>query len=288
MRYCPKCQTTYADETYEFCLQDGTLLVNDSDAQSSPTVFLDEQQTRVKVNPTEQVQFFPPTQGQNWQSSQVTQIPPEQIPPPIQPQPEKSNTAKTVFLTAITMLVLFGGSFGAWYFLGGKSAEVAENKPANNQNKPAATRTPTPKPTESATPTPTPTPKIDADKIKSEVSDTINDWKSSTENGDINSVMSIYADSISFYGSQKSKATVRNDKQTAFDKYDSMEINISNLRITPDDSGEKATAVFDKEWTFIGEKTYDGKVQSQFQFTKSGGKWLITSEKDLKIYYVNK
>ena len=110
MRYCPKCQTNYADETYEFCLQDGTLLVNYSDAQSSPTVFLAEQQTQV---------------------SQVTQIPSEQIPPPIQPQTEKSNTTRTVLLTAFVMLTLFGGGFGAWYFLGGKTPQVVENKSLN-------------------------------------------------------------------------------------------------------------------------------------------------------------
>ena len=100
--------------------------------------------------------------------------------------------------------------------------------------------------------------------------------------------MNNYANSVSFYGSQKSKATVRNDKQTAFNKYDSMEVSLSKISVTPDASGEKATAVFDKEWTFTGEKVYEGKVQSQFQFTKSGGKWLITSEKDLKVYYVRK
>ena len=76
MKYCPKCQTTYEDETYEFCLEDGAVLVEYSEAQSSPTVSLDEQQTQIKIKPTEQVQFFPPTQAQDWQSSQVTQISP--------------------------------------------------------------------------------------------------------------------------------------------------------------------------------------------------------------------
>ncbi|HMS41179.1 MAG TPA: nuclear transport factor 2 family protein [Pyrinomonadaceae bacterium] len=287
MKYCPKCQTNYADETYEFCLQDGTLLVVYTDAQSSPTVFLDEQQTQVKLKPTEQVQFYPPTQAQDWQSSQVTQIP-----PPIQTQtpPPKSNTARIVFLTALTMLALFGGGFGAWYFLGGKQTEITQNK---NTSSPNSNRTTSPKPSANAntptlTATPTPTPELDAVKIKSEVTDAINSWKSATENGNINSVMSHYDDSISFYGSQKSRATVRNDKQAAFNKYDSMEITLSNLRVTPDAKGERATAVFDKEWVFTGDKVYAGKVQSEFQFVKKDGKWLITSEKDLKIYYVDK
>jgi ketosteroid isomerase-like protein len=284
MKYCPKCNANYTDETYEFCLQDGTLLVESSDAQSSPTVFLpEEQETQVKIKPTEQIQFFPPTQGQDWQSSQVTQIP-----PPIQNQnqpPQKSNTSRTVLLTALAMLLLFGTSFGVWYFLRGMAGDVAENRTPEIQNKQTATRTPSPKPT---TATPTPTPEIDAEKIKAEIAGELEDWRTATEAGDINAVMNHYADSISFYGAQKSKATVRNDKQTAFNKYDSMEISISNKRISADASGEKAVAVFDKQWSFIGENVYEGKVQSEFKFVKSGGKWLITSEKDLKIYYVNK
>lgn len=291
MKYCPKCQTDYADEIYEFCLQDGTLLVNYSDSQSSPTVFLnDEQQTQVKLRPTEQVQFYPPTQAQDWQASQVTQIPQPQQIPPIQSPPQKSNTARVVFLTAFVMLALFGAGFGAWYFLGGKQTEITQNK---NTSSPNSTRTTSPKPSANAntptpTATPTPTPELDAVKIKSEVTDAINSWKSATENGDINSVMSHYDDSISFYGSQKSRATVRNDKQAAFNKYDSMEITLSNLRVTPDAKGERASAVFDKEWVFTGDKVYAGKVQSEFQFVRKDGKWLITSEKDLKIYYVDK
>lgn len=286
MKYCPKCQTNYEDETYEFCLEDGAVLVEYSEAQSSPTVFLDEQQTQVKIKPTEQVQFYPPTQAQDWQSSQVTQISPQNIPSPIQsqPPPPKSNMAGAVFLTIFGMVALFGAGFGAWYFLGGKQTEVPQNK---NTSSPNATRSTSPKPSANAN-TPTPTPELDAVKIKSEVTDAINSWKSATENGDINSVMSFYADSISFYGSQKSKATVRGDKQAAFNKYDSMEITLSNLRITPDASGEKATAVFDKQWVFTGEKVYAGKVQSQFQFVKSGNRWLISGEKDLKVYYVEK
>lgn len=287
MKYCPKCNANYADETYEFCLQDGTLLVELADSQSSPTVFLpDEQQTQVKIKPTEQVQFYPPTQGKDWQSSQVTQIPPQNVPPPVQTSPERSNTAKVIFLTAFAMLTLFGAGFGAWYFISNRQPEIAENKTPNIQNKPTANRTATPTP--SATATPTPKPEINTEKIKSEISDELDDWRSATEAGDISAVMEHYADSVSFYGAQKSKSTVRSDKQTAFNKYDSMEVIISNKRITPDESGEKATAVFDKEWTFTGEKVYAGKVQSQFQFVKKDGKWLISGEKDLKVYYVDK
>ena len=307
MKNCPKCQTNYADNTYDFCLECGEPLVESSDSQS-PTVFLtDEQQTQVKIKPTEQVQFYPPTEAQDWQSSQVTQISPQfppipqsppQFPPipQLPPQPQKSNTVQAVLLTALGMFALFGAGFGAWFFLGNRQTEVAQNKnisSPNSKNSNNSTRSPSPKPSANsnanvAQPTVSPTPEIDSEKIKSEVSGEINDWKSATESGDINSVMSHYADSINFYGSQKSKSAVRNDKQNAFNKFDTMDISLSNMSVTPDASGERATAVFDKEWVFSGEKVYAGKVQSQFQLVKSGGRWLITSEKDLKVYYVKK
>ncbi len=61
------------------------------------------------------------------------------------------------------------------------------------------------------------------------------------------------------------------------------------MKVTPDASGEKATAVFDKEWNFEGAEKYSaGKVQQQLTLGKIGGRWLITGEKDLKTYYVEK
>jgi hypothetical protein len=58
------------------------------------------------------------------------------------------------------------------------------------------------------------------------------------------------------------------------------------MTVTPDASGERATAVFDKEWNFSGaEKTSAGKVKQQLQLKKVNGQWLISGERDLKVYY---
>ena len=55
------------------------------------------------------------------------------------------------------------------------------------------------------------------------------------------------------------------------------------MRVMPDASGEKATAVFDKEWHFENdEKTSEGKVQTQLQLKKIGGEWKITERKRFK------
>lgn len=291
MKYCPKCQTNYDDASYDFCLQDGERLVELSSSTDMPTIALSEEQTIASIKPTEQVRFDVPTNPQNL-PPQVTQISPQFQTPPQTAPSQKTNTTQAVLLTALGMIALFGAAIGGWYFFGNRQTEITENRNigtqnSNNQN---SNRSPSPKPSTNtnAAKTPTPTPEVDAEAVKSEVSSVLYDWKSATESGDIDDCMSHYADSISFYGSQKSRNTVRGEKQAAFNKYDSMSINLSNMSITPDASGEKATAVFDKEWVFTGEKVYAGKVRSQFQLVKSGGRWLITSEKDVKIYYVRK
>jgi hypothetical protein len=51
---------------------------------------------------------------------------------------------------------------------------------------------------------------------------------------------------------------------------------------------------FDKEWEFSGIDKDDkdvfnaGKVNQQIILSKINGKWKIVSEKDLKVYYVDK
>jgi len=63
--------------------------------------------------------------------------------------------------------------------------------------------------------------------------------------------------------------------------------DISNVDISIGDSGETATAVFDKEWVFEGPRRSTGKVQQLLQFRRIGGAWRITGERDLRVYYTN-
>jgi ketosteroid isomerase-like protein len=118
----------------------------------------------------------------------------------------------------------------------------------------------------------------------------IDDWEEASENRDTNRNLNNYADTVDYYKAGRvGLGRVRADKQNAFSQYDSINFNISNMKITPDASGDKATAVFDKEWTFEGDEKYSsGKVQQQLTLSKIGGKWKITGEKDLKVYYTEK
>ena len=267
MKQCPNCRTTYTDDSLQFCLQDGTPLVFLQNAEQ-PTGAWNEPETVVRSR-------FEQSSG-----AQVV------------PAAKKSNTLLVVFLTALVTLLVFAGGVGAWLFLRNGGGEAAVNSKKDNANIALPSASPNVSPKTSPTPTPTPTaaptPEINAGQIRREVSERIADWNSAQQAGDINALMSNYAERLDYYYNSRgvSAEKIRADKQRAFSLYDELRFKISEMRITPDPSGEKAIAVFDKEWEFEGENKYSaGKVQSQMQLIKIGGKWLITGERDLKVYY---
>ena len=292
MKYCPKCQTSYTDDGLKFCLQDGMLLDEFPD-QSSPTVaFETDTETVVSPKRVEPIRFEPPSSYQNdWQPSQSVIV---------QPVAKKSNTTAIVLLTALGTILLLGlGGVGAWLYFNRAKTEVAVNvntapvnRPTNSNssnNRISNNDSPTPTPTQTATPTPQPTLKPEQIKaVTSDVKNVIEGWESASENLDLDGHIGQYADTVDYYkGGRVGIGKVRADKQKAFDQYDSINFSITNIKVTPDASGEKATAVFDKEWTFEGEDKYSaGKVLQQLTLNKINGRWLITGEKDLKTYYV--
>jgi hypothetical protein len=312
MKYCPNCQTTYTDDTLRFCLQDGTQLADVPDTSTDmPTVAFNEPETIVTPKTPQQVVRInlPDTQQQNQERVERPQIieqPRVVEQPRIVQQPvetRKSNTALTVLATILGMIVIFGIG-GAWFLLNSRKSEVAavntntntaapnrqiNSNPANSQIQNANIAKPTVAPT--ATPSPKPSLEAGAAKaITNDVKDAVDDWVNSSESLDLDGNLDYYADSVDYYiAGRVNRSRVRADKQRAFDQYDSINFDISNLKITPDTSGEKAVAIFDKEWKFEGAgKNSTGKVQQQLTLSKIDGRWLITGEKDLKTYYVGK
>ena len=102
--------------------------------------------------------------------------------------------------------------------------------------------------------------------------------------------MSKYASKIDYYTRRGvSRGFVRKDKSKAFSKYTSIKSKFTKINISIRENGTKAIAIFDKEWDFSNsQKRTTGKVRSRLIFRKIGGKWLIVSERDLKVYYVKK
>ncbi len=294
MKVCPTCQSRYTDETLQFCLQDGAHLVSDESPGSMPTVAFNEEETVVKAKQVENL-------SADSQYSQQTQNRQTIGAAHYQPETKKSNTVLIVITTILATIFIFGAmGIGAWFYFANKT-EIPQNTnvknsfPENsvknlNENSSVfppsnANETANAKPTASATPAPR---GFDAEEVKAQVSDTINSWASLAESRNLSAYMSNYAGTIDYYNKKgASAATVRADKQRAFTTFDSIEIDLSNMRVVPDASGETATAVFDKEWYFENnERSSEGKVQSELRLRKIGGAWKITSERDLKVYYV--
>ena len=300
MKYCPNCQTRYTDEMLRFCLQDGTPLAAESE-ESLPTIAFGENRTGFTPKQVEPINPSTETSAQDWQQSQITHV----SPPPAA-QPKKTRTFLLVLLTGLVTLMLLGaGGLGAWLYLRNNRNEIAANTVSSNQ---AANTNSNTKSNAKTSPSPTATPKnqtnsseinayqndyktpaplIDREQVKREVSQQITAWKSSAESRNLNAYMNNYADTVDYYNKRAASAAfVRGDKQRAFSKFDSIEINLGNISVTPDETGERATAVFDKEWVFQGEESYSaGKVKTQLQLRKINGQWLITGERDLKVYY---
>ena len=278
MRVCPQCNTQYSDDTLRYCLQDGTPLSPPVD-EGAPTLVVDRPE--VETDPRGRRIDVTPVDRANSYRDQTT--------------PARGSRLPMIVAAAIlgTLLVAGLGAVGAWLYFSSRQSEVANsavpaNTPTRNTNiNTAANTQPSPTPTSPvSSPTPDATLEVNEKEIKSEVTQIVKDWRANTEDFDIDSYMGHYAPRVDYYNkSGANKAAVRADKQRAFSRYDTIRLDVTDLRVTVDRSGDTATAVFDKEWNFSGEENSSGKVQQMLRFRNFNGDWLITAEEDLKVYY---
>lgn len=302
MKICPQCQNTYTDDSLQFCLQDGTKLSSiGGSASNLPTETWNEPETVIKSdrNPMRiNLQEQPTTQPQTFITNPQTDF---QNPPP---QP-KSKLWLFLLLGLLGFFAIAGlGAVGVWFYLNSGPPVIVQNNTNSTSNTNVSntnvsdntianansTATPT------ATPTPKPTLKpAEIEASKKEAESVIYGWKSAAENHNLETNLSNYADTVDYYkGGKISKSKLRASKDPAYKKYDSINIEISAMKVAVDPTGEKATITFDKEWDFSGadkdgnEVFNSGKVQQQLVLNKINGKWKIVSEKDVKVYYVDK
>lgn len=310
MKRCPTCNRTYTDDTLRFCLQDGSPLV--SEGQNFVT---DPEATLVG----ERSEGPPPTEILDQRSAQTIAIPPpsQTSPPQSRPPitqgggghqtsaPKQRNTAMVVVVSVVgTVLLLSLGALAIFVYLKNRdeaerarTANMAENRNANNanalnsnntQNNNRANANANARPSPSPSPSPTATP-VDTRAVASQVTSVLNGWAAATTARDLDSHMNYYADTLETYYNARgiSSSKVRADRARAFSTYSSMDVQLSNIRVTPDPDGQHATATFDKTWTFEGDRYSNGSVQQLVTLVKQGNRWRITGEKDLQVYYVN-
>ncbi len=125
-----------------------------------------------------------------------------------------------------------------------------------------------------------------------DVKNSLEGWAQSSRNRDIDGHLQYYAETLDFYYNRTMvpSSKVREDRTRAFAKFNYISIQLSNINIQLDSTGQRATVTLDKTFDFRGDNNafFNGSVQTLLALTKLGGSWLITGEKELKVYYVNK
>ncbi|MBA3241511.1 MAG: protein kinase [Acidobacteria bacterium] len=133
-------------------------------------------------------------------------------------------------------------------------------------------------------------PAADAATVQREVGTVINGWAASTTARNLHEHIGFYADTLeTFYLKQNVPSSqVAADRARAFTRYDDMEVYLNGVQITPDPTGTRAVAVFDKTWDFEADNKHStGSVRQQLTLAKFGDRWLIVGEKDLEVHYQN-
>jgi serine/threonine protein kinase len=207
------------------------------------------------------------------------------------------NTTRTVGLTVLaTVFLLALGGLGFWLLISTNrdrpsNFNSSESNAAKASVQPERNTTQTaPAHTEPPAPVQIPLPPINVSQLRNEVRDTLNGWAGAARAHDLDAQMSYYSATVDpyFLRHNVSASEVRTNRSLAYTRYTKLDVQLSNIDITLDPSGTTATATFDKAYSFEGEKYLSGSVKSMLWLAKNGSRWLITGERDLKVYYVNK
>jgi hypothetical protein len=263
MKVCPKCHSSFTDETLSFCLTDGSPLVHtESNADFLSTEFPDAD-TVFDREPTLAGSFANPTTSHF--AAQQTQI-----------LEGKRKSSKTLLYTALALLIVAAAGTGSWWYFRDNIREIY------NPPKQVIASSEAKKITSPLTPEQTA-------QIKKEIEDFLGSWKNSIEKRDINDQMRHYAKTLEIFyrDSGKDQNSVRAERLKAIERYDALNLYLTKIEVTPE-SDRFARVVFDKNWVFRGKDRFSsGAVQQEMGLVKSDGKWYIVIEKDLQIYNMN-
>ena len=269
MKVCPKCNSSYSDETLNFCLTDGVPLVaeeildeylskHNSKSWHTAETLVDQRFSLADARPTAVSSSAPTFELGNTTARNM--------------MPPKSN--KTLYaVLGVLLVALIGGGF--WWF----------SKSPNPANKSVLTEETASIPKHAIVPI---SPEQEA-QVKKELTDFMLNWAKTNSDKNSDAHLAHYANTLEvYYGeSGKDKNHVLADRLRAYQRYDTIQMQVDNLKITPE-STESASIVFDKSWTMKNDKkTSTGSVQQEVHVTKTNGKWLIDAEKDLKVYFLN-
>lgn len=287
MKICPTCNSSYFDETLNFCLTDGVPLVVEEVLAEKLAAAKGVWQT-AETLPDGKLQV-PDFEAAADHITSINPVAPPTAPdlkiktvfssPTPQPTiPGKIWRSLTVPILGTALMLGAIGGISAWLYMDKSATVNMAGKQTSADDKTAAIKKPF-----------TIITADEENKIKKEVTNLITNWNASNEKKDIEAHISNYVDTLKIYYGESGidKNHVRADRLRAYQRYDSIALQIDRLKIMPE-STESATAVFNKSWTMKNDKkTSTGSVQQEMHLTKINGKWLIDAEKDLKVNFIN-
>ena len=202
------------------------------------------------------------------------------------------TTTKTVAVTIFVTLVLVAlGGFGFRTLFGTHEEARKTEQPVIAKQSPspiALTLNSLPVVTPSVS-TPASVPSVaNTSSLVDEVNAVLDSWAGAARAHDLDLQMTFYSDVVSPYFGKRtaSRDHIRADRSVAYRRYAQLEVQLSNINVVIDSSGTEAVATFDKSFTFSSDdKNFSGMVNTRVWLTKFGSQWLITGEKDLKVYY---
>lgn len=245
MKQCPLCKQVYDDADLNFCLSDGTPLLES--AAEQPTI----------------VRSVPDTTG-------LTLASPKGVHPVF------------AYLTVGFFALLIGGGVVGWWMSKEKTTVPNDNSAGRIENGPSAGGNENKLPNINRPISPETVP--DVILIKDEVNTALNGWVNTLRDHALEDHLRYYDTSLDVhYGKTKvNDAYLRKFNQDLFAKYTEFGLNISDVEINFDPASGQATTIFNSTYSFRGNRPRSGAARSEFRWRKVDGVWKITSEKDLK------
>lgn len=115
-------------------------------------------------------------------------------------------------------------------------------------------------------------------------------WTDALKAGNENAYITFYAPQLTSYFTRREvdRDEVRKSVEDSFTKYGRFVVcDLSNIKVTPL-GPDRAAAVFRKSWAASGGKKFAGDELERCLLTRDGGGWKITSEQEVKLYWVRK
>jgi len=220
----------------------------------------------------------------------ATTSPPYFTPANTTQTPRANNSRTLMIVLAIAIVALVTAGLGIWLNFLKKTDSSDVNGKQISKETPGSSSSATTNSTPNTTPkksSPQINPPIQTNipAAKDEVAQTLNDWTDALRAHDLNAHMNYFADTLEIYHNRRNVSvnTVRADLNRAFSRYAKLNMQLSNVNISIDSTGESAFVNLQKNWNFENyaeTKNFSGSVQQTLWLRKFGNRWLITGMKD--------